>query len=209
MSVRSAPLRAAAASLAAGFVLSLAACGALPDPAVTNAEPEPALTSAAPSPSVSQAQPAPSFAVPASCEALYSRAMFDALQSDNPPLNDPGIDIYATEDVVGLEILAAGIPTIRCTWGAPGGPGLATNVSRISSDQEASLLASFAAAGMACSEDLGGTMCRVERQVMDRDDNIVSIGETQFLRSGGWVATHWVSFAPEGYTEDIVATLWG
>ncbi|MDQ1129142.1 hypothetical protein [Microbacterium sp. SORGH_AS_0888] len=40
------------------------------------------------------------------------------------------------------------------------------------------------------------------------DDKVVTRGETHFLRGNGWITTSWVDDQPDGYTEDIVATLW-
>ncbi|WP_300591973.1 hypothetical protein [Microbacterium sp.] len=199
----------AVAALVAG-VLVLAGCDALP---TETPEPTASESTTPPAPSASSTpEPSPTadagFGVPDSCEALYSPAMFAELNGTNPPLNDPGITIYATENVAALEILNSGIPTLRCSWGAAGAPGLVTNVSLVSADQSAALLNAFAGSGMACEELGAGTVCRIEQQAIDRDDNIVTIGETHYLRGTGWVATHWVNFAPEGYTEDIVATLW-
>ena len=195
--------------LAAG-ALVLAGCDALP---TQSPEPTASASSAAPVPSGSStAAPSPTadagFTVPDSCEQLYSPGMLDELNSTNPPLNDPGITIYATENVEALEILSSGIPTLRCSWGVAGEPGLVTSVSVVSADQSAALRDAFSSSGMACEALGSGTVCRIEQQTIDRNDNIVSIGETHYLQGSGWVATHWVDFAPDGYTEDIVATLW-
>lgn len=40
------------------------------------------------------------------------------------------------------------------------------------------------------------------------DDN-GTVGESHFLREGVWLATWWLNIAPDGYTHDIVAALWG
>ncbi len=195
--------------LAAG-ALVLAGCDALP---TQSPEPTASASSAAPIPSGSStAAPSPTadagFTVPDSCEQLYSPGMLDELNRTNPPLNDPGITIYATENVEALEILSSGIPTLRCSWGVAGEPGLVTSVSVVSADQSAALRDAFSSSGLACEALGSGTVCRIEQQTIDRNDNIVSIGETHYLQGSGWVATHWVNFAPDGYTEDIVATLW-
>lgn len=195
--------------LAAG-ALVLAGCDALP---TQTPEPSASVSSAGPSPTeTSTTAPSPTaeagFAVPESCDALYSPAMLDELNRTNPPLNDPGITIYATENVQALEILTSGIPTLRCSWGAAGAPGLVTNVSVVSADQSTALRDAFTNSGMACETLGAGTVCRIQQQTIDRNDNILTIGETHYLQGDGWVATHWVDFAPDGYTEDIVATLW-
>ena len=38
---------------------------------------------------------------------------------------------------------------------------------------------------------------------------ITAGGETHYVGDGAVVTTAWINFAPEGYTEDVVATLWG
>jgi len=195
--------------LAAG-ALVLAGCDALP---TQSPEHTASASSAAPIPSGSStAAPSPTadagFTVPDSCEQLYSPGMLDELNRTNPPLNDPGITIYATENVEALEILSSGIPTLRCSWGVAGEPGLVTSVSVVSADQSAALRDAFSSSGLACEALGSGTVCRIEQQTIDRNDNVVSIGETHYLQGSGWVATHWVNFAPDGYAEDIVATLW-
>ncbi|GAA2957644.1 hypothetical protein [Microbacterium schleiferi] len=199
----------AAVVLIAG-ALVLAGCDALPSdtPSPTASESSPGPTpsgssTVAPSPTAEAG-----FTLPDSCDALYSPAMLEELNSTNPPLNDPGITIYATENVAALEILTSGVPTLRCSWGAAGSPGLVTNVSIVSSDQSSTLLDAFTSSGMACETLGAGTVCRIEQQTIDRNDNIVTIGEAHYLQGDGWVATHWVGFSPDGYTEDIVATLW-
>ncbi len=115
----------------------------------------------------------------------------------------------ATQNVEALELLASGIPTLRCSWGRPSETGLATNVSVVDPTQSQGLLDALAAAGFACEPLSGGTLCRTERTVIDQDDNMVTIGEEHFVRSGGWVSTTMIDFAPDGYTADIVSTLWG
>lgn len=196
--------------VAVGAVV-LAGCDALP---TQTPDPTASVSSAAPRPTGTSTTAAPyptsdaDFAVPDSCDRLYSPAMLDELTRTNPPLNDPGITIYASENVEALEILSSGIPTLRCSWGAAGAPGLVTNVSLVSADQSDELREAFTSSGMACEAVGSGTVCRIEQETIDREDTIVRIGETHYLQGEGWVATHWVDFAPEGYTEDIVATVW-
>lgn len=195
----------------------LTACA--PEPAVPTPAPSASLSSPsasasatatpAPEPSETPTAPAGEIALPASCEAIYSAAMLASLGSANPPLNDPGVTMNSSQNVELLEILTSGIPTVRCTWGVPGQSGLATNVSIVDAAQSASVLAALGAAGFGCSELAGGTICRIQQKTIDLDDNEVTLGETHYLRGNGWVSTAWIDFGPEGYTEDIVATLWG
>ena len=208
--------RAAAAAAAAG-VLCLGLVGCQPEPVATSA-PTPS-SSASPSPSPSQsltgspsptetAQAGEEIALPTACEQLYSPEMLAALQQ-RVPLNDPGITMTSTQNVGALEILTSGIPTLRCTWGAPSETGLATNVSIVDAAQSAAVVDALAGSGFTCEPIDGGTVCRFERTVISQDDVQVALTETHVLRGNAWVSTATVDFEAEGYSEDIVATLWG
>ena len=135
--------------------------------------------------------------------------MLAALLAANPPLNDPGVTMNSTQNVVALELLTSGIPPLRCSWGAPSESGLATNVSVVDAARTATLLGALRAAGFGCETTWDGTLCQIEQKTVDLDDNEVALGEWHFFRGDGWVSTAWINFAPEGYTEDIVDTLWG
>jgi len=200
------------AGAAAALTLSLGLVGCQPEP---TSSPSPSVT-ASPSPSASVASPTPTataaagdeIELPTACEQLYSPAMLASLQ-EKGPLNHPDVTMTSTQNVGALEILTSGIPTIRCTWGAPSETGLATNVSIVDAAQSAALLDAFAAAGFACEPIEAGTICRFEETVVDQDDDIVPLGETHVLRGNAWVSTATINFSQDGYTEDIIATLWG
>ena len=200
------------AGAAAALTLSLGLVGCQPEP---TSSPSPSPT-ASPSPSASVASPSPTataaagdeIELPTACEQLYTPAMLASLQ-EKGPLNHPDVTMTSTQNVGALEILTSGIPTIRCTWGAPSETGLATNVSIVDAAQSAALLDAFAAAGFACEPIEAGTICRFEETVVDQDDDIVPLGETHVLRGNAWVSTATINFSQEGYTEDIIATLWG
>jgi hypothetical protein len=203
--------RALAAVVAASAVaFALSACAPEPTatstPTVTASE---ATGTPEPTASATPIAPADEITLPAGCEQIYSPAMLAELQSTGGPLNDPGITLYATKIVPALEILESGAPTLRCTWGRPGDSGLATNVTIVDSAQAATVLDSLTANGYGCEDSAGGTLCRIESQSVDYDDNVITQGETHFLRGNGWITTAWITFAPTGYTEDIAATLWG
>lgn len=140
---------------------------------------------------------------------MYSAGMLASLTKANPPLNDPHVTLFSTQNVDALELLHSGIPTIRCSWGKPSEFGLATNVSIVDAGQSAALLGVFRSAGFACENVWDGVHCTIEQKSIDQDDNEVTTGESHFLRGTGWVSTAWVDFAPDGYTQDIVDTLWG
>lgn len=202
-------------AIAAVLVIAalITACKPESAPGPTTSDPTPSATPSTTSePSASStptATPGAQFELPAQCEDLYSDDMLASLNAANPPLNDPGVTMHSTQNAAALEVLNSGIPTIRCSWGQPSEFGLATNVSVIDAAQSADLLATLREAGFACEEVWEGVNCTVEQKTIDQDDNEVTLGESHFLRGTGWVSTAFINFAPEGYTEDIVATLWG
>lgn len=157
--------------------------------------------SSSPSPS---AESAVDIAIPVRCEDLYSPAMLATLEGENPPLNDPGVTMDSTEVVEALEVLEEGPQTLRCSWGLPSSYGLATNVTIVTDAQREAVLDSLPERGFACEDNDGGTLCRAQQS-----DGENSFGESHFFRGNGWVSTRWINFGPQGYTEDIIATLWG
>ena len=198
-----------AAVAAAALLLT----GCRPEPAATpTSTPTVTMEQPTPGPSVSPIEtekPQAGFEVPGSCEEIYSAGMLAQLQGSNPPLNDPGVTMLSTENADLLDIIHGGAQTLRCSWGEPSEYGLATNVTAIDAEQSGAILGALPAAGFGC-EALGeGTVCRIEQRGVTLDDEEYTRGETHYIGDGGLVTTAWIDFAPEGYTEDIVATLWG
>ena len=151
-------------------------------------EPRPADTpTATPSPSAPTPKPVPTpietnlpdadFELPEHCEDIYSDGMLAALNSANPPLNDPGVTMNSTQNVDALELLTSGIPTIRCSWGQPSESGLATNVSVVDAARTAAMLEALRAAGFGCETIWDGTLCRIEQRTVNLDDEEVALGE--------------------------------
>lgn len=209
----------AATLIVLGIVVagSLAACAPEPAPSASTSAPSSAPSDAAPSsPAPTSAEPSatPSDAVaadielPAACPEIYSPTMLETLNRDTPPLNDPGVTLLTTEITTGLEIIDVA-PTIRCSWGQPSGFGLATSVTIVDADQSEVLLQALLDAGLACEDQRGGTLCRIQGDDREGETIVASFGETHFLGGNGWVATHWINVDPEGYSEDIIDTLWG
>src|SRR3546814_4949677 len=130
------------------------------------------------------------------------------LEGDGLPLNDPGVTMYSTENATLLEILET-LPTLRCTWGVPSEVGLATNISLVDAQQSAAVSDALIADGFACEDADGATICRIEQRGVTLDDNEFARGETHALLGGLGVATGWLNIAPEGDTEDILATVGG
>lgn len=204
-----------AAVTALAVAAGLSACASeqpdrTPAPSATPTQTQTPTPSQTPTPTPSATEGSDDdIALPGSCEQIYSDAMFAQLNTQAPPLNHPDVTMFSTQNAALLEIQTSGIPTLRCTWGAPSEFGLATNVSIVDAQQSAAVDAALRADGFECGVAVGGTICRIEREILTLDDDIVKLGETHFLRGNGWVSTAWVIYGPEGYTEDIAATLWG
>lgn len=206
----------------AAVAVALAACVPEPSPS-SSSSPEPTrTTSPTPTPSDTSspsptptASPSPSptpvgnITLPGACEGIYSPGMIDALQASGPPLNNPEITMYSTQVVEALEVLSSGVPTLRCTWGAPSESGSATNVTIVDAGQAETVRNALVNAGFSCSEAHGGTLCSIDEEFLSQDDVVVHRTESHFLRGNGWISTTMLNFAMDGYTDDIVATLWG
>src|SRR6187402_2190494 len=125
--------------------LSLAGCAPEPSspsataPASPSSAQTPAPTASEPSPSATAAADASNIALPAECEQIYSPQMLASLTEAAPPLNHPELTMLSTQNAELLEIQHSGVPTIRCTWGAPSEFGLATNVSIVDAAQSAAI----------------------------------------------------------------------
>lgn len=198
--------------VAAAATLALAACQPEPGPGAPTVTPTPTFSIPEPTHSL---EPVPTdkpqaaeITLPADCTAIYSPAMLAQLNAENPPLNDPGVTLLSTEVIAGLEIMDTA-PTIRCSWGQPSEFGLATNVTIVTEAQSADLLAALQNQGMSCADEGAATVCRIETEHMMDGEPYATVGETHYLRGNGWIATHWINFGPEGYTNDIAQTLWG
>jgi hypothetical protein len=194
-------------------LIAVVATGCRPEPAggpTPSSTPSITIKQPTPDPSISQTdKPQAGFEVPATCEEIYSATMLAQLQAANPPLNDPGVTMLSTENADLLEIIHSGAPTLRCSWGKPSEFGLATNVTAVDAEQAASLVPVLEAAGFGCEPMGDGTVCRIEQRGVTLDDHEYTRGETHYIADDALVTTAWINFAPEGYTEDVVATLWG
>lgn len=192
---------------------ALAGCRPEPEPSASpsrSATPTTTATATAtPTVTPTPTPTAAAFIVPATCEEIYSAGMLATLEDENPPLNDPGVTMLSTQDVDLLEIIDSGLPTLRCSWGQPSEFGLATNVTAVDADQTAFVDDQLRTGGFDCTPLGDGTICSMEQKGVTLDDEEYSSGETHYVGGGGWVSTAWINFNPDGYTEDIVDTLWG
>ncbi|MFE7846455.1 hypothetical protein ACFUTX_14820 [Microbacterium sp. NPDC057407] len=198
-------------ALAAAALLVAGCQAAAPEPQQTaDATPSvsPRPPGATPTPIETQT-PGATLEVPESCDDIYSGEMRAALESENPPLNDPGVTMLSTQNVDLIQIIDGGAATLRCTWGVPSEFGLATNVTALDADQSETVARELGESGFDCQPLGDGTVCRMEQKGVTLDDKEYTSGETHYVGEGGWVSTAWINFSPEGYTEDIVATIWG
>lgn len=192
------------------LVVALAACATPPEASVS---PPPTASSPPPPRGTPSSSAAPSddgataLVLPGACADIYSDAMFAHLTATAPPLNDPLHTTPSTELAAGREVLEEA-PTLRCTWGGASEYGLSTNVTMVDSGQSTSVAQAAVESGMTCKQHAEGTICRTREDVFVDGELYATVGETHYFRDTGWVATHWTNFAPDGYTEDIVATLW-
>lgn len=197
-------------ALAGGVALAASACQPEPSPsssgaATSTATPLP--TAVSPSP-VETMKP-DAFELPLGCDQVYSAQMFNTLETDVAPLNDPGITMLSTQQPALLELLDSGIPSLRCTWGAPSEYGIATTIAVIDGTQTAAIEADLRDSGFGCAALGDGVLCVIEQRGITQDDTEYVSGESHYVGGGGWVATTYLNAEVEGYTEDIVSTLWG
>ncbi|MGP3535262.1 hypothetical protein ACTU3I_10755 [Microbacterium sp. RD1] len=199
----------AAAALGA-LVLSIALAGCVPEPQISDSPAPSASGSSSPS-AAGSSTPTPSAsaaALPTDCGAVYSAGMRATLESQVPPLNDPGLTMYSTQNAALLELLDS-VPSLRCTWGAAGEVGMATTLAAVNAEQSATISDALAASGFGCATDSGAMICEIEQRGVSLEDEPFTRGETHALRDGLWVATSWLNVDPEGYTTDILATVGG
>jgi hypothetical protein len=199
-------LMAAAASIA--FAVVLTGCVPEPTPGDTPSSAPSSEPPSAGTPTPLPTSDAEAPALPADCTEIYSAGMLATLEADNPPLNDPGVSLFSTDQAALLELLDS-TPTVRCSWGVPSDYGLATNVTPVSAEQRRYVLDALTAAGFGCEEDGATTYCRIEQRGVSLEDAEFVRGETHALADGLWVSTNWINFSPDGYTEDVVSTLVG
>ncbi|MBZ4488561.1 hypothetical protein LQ938_04960 [Microbacterium sp. cx-55] len=207
---RTRTLLAVTAVAAAAF--ALAAC--VPEPSATTATPTSSPSSSAtstpaetpePSAPASDRPQALEISLPGSCDALYSDAMRATLDADVPPLNDSAVTFASTRIEAAGGLIDSGVPTLHCTWGTGGASSLSTTVTILASEDVPRVQDLLATNGLPCTDVDGGILCSSAAA----GSQSAAEGEAHFLRGNGWVSTAWVGLPPQGYTEDIAATLWG
>lgn len=163
-----------------------------------------------PSPvSTPTAEIAPGTPRPTSCDEIYSpemKAAFGELVLNPAWTTAPGADVRNGAEDPQLNAVITSSEHLSCRWVSPAGPsdsGLATSVVWVTDEQTAAVEARLRALDFECYEELGGLRCITEG-VSGAD----RFGESHFLRGGIWLATHYVNAGPDGYTHDMVNTIW-
>ncbi|TFB96782.1 hypothetical protein E3O42_16725 [Cryobacterium adonitolivorans] len=152
---------------------------------------------------------APGTPKPASCEEIYSPAMVGAFADQvlNPAwTTEPAADVRDGADDPELLAIINASEHLSCRWvsaAGASGSGVSTNVVWVTAEQTAAVDARLRALGMECYEELEGLRCITETST-DTDN----FGQSHFLRGGIWLATVWVNAGPDGYTHDMVGTIW-
>lgn len=198
-------------AVAAGYAVGAGPSGGEAAEAVAetpSARPEP--ESSAPSAPLPEPSEEPVSVIPASCAGIYSTDWSAQLGPElmlNPSwAEDPANGVrYGTDDE-GLQTVLESTTQLTCIWGdehGEGGGTITTNLAMLSPEQQESTLAHLAGTADSCYEEIGGTRCTSEVEHEGKN-----WGESHFVREGIWVATKWVYVAPDGYTHDIVNTLW-
>lgn len=179
--------------------------GTAPSPSPTSVDRP---TPAAQSPAAVVTPPAPVAAgIPAECAEIYTRDWQGELTlALNPAWTDaPESGVRYASDDVGLQTMLEGTTHLTCIWATPEGGsdvGITTNVASLTDVQQQETLAHLRGLGYDCYDELEGTRC-----VVEQEGEVGAFGESHFLRSGVWIATGWVNAAPDGYTHDIVASI--
>jgi hypothetical protein len=148
---------------------------------------------------------------PSSCDAIYSPDMM-ATFSETHALNPAWTETAEPSTRIGtldadLTALITDARHLSCVWADPvggSGSGLVTNVVFVTEEQTEAAKDRLSAMGQTCYEELDGLRCVIEN---DTDGEGVA-GESHFLREGIWLATSFVNAGPDGYTHDMIATIW-
>jgi len=165
-----------------------------------------------------EVRPTPAFVdgLPTSCEAFFS-GLTSFVSPDGSLVLDPGwksapgvprqeTSGYGTYDPTLAALLSTN-PGLICDWAPPTGPTdtfLTTQVRHIDSATQQTALARMTELGWSCNEFYGGQWCLTNDSHTGR-----SIGESQFLGHGVWLASDWNDAGPDTYTPELVKILFG
>lgn len=194
--------RAAVAASALALLLALTACVAEPGsgragvPGTVTGTPTP---SSSPTPRTTPS-PTPTAVVarvPQDCRGMLSDAVLAEL--DGVPLNDPVLGPTGVQPD----------GSIVCAWRDPSADttGLTTTVSRMDRGPALDALNALAAGeGFSCYTPDDGTRC--EKTWQNAQYPVID-GRTLFWRDGILIDTVWSNLAPAGYTDSVIAHVYG
>jgi hypothetical protein len=178
-------------------------CSSTPTPEDTTGASSTPAEKARPTPSAVAPPEEVGVVLPGSCEEIYGPGMFEGLQEDLPPLNDPTMADPNFSNNDELEEKLRSLDYLQCTWGGASEVGIVTAVARVSEEQAGEALEIMESDGYDCYDQLGGIRC------VTRDESEGNVlGESQFLRDDVWISTFWLNAPIRGYTENIVEAIW-
>lgn len=140
---------------------------------------------------------------PQSCDDVYTDELRSRLDATGLPLNDPSVDGNVGAADEQLKAVIEDSHHLDCSWGSAGDYGLTTSITRVDAETSEKVLQRMSELGYQCHDESQGTRC-----VSSSWQQGTHIGESHFVRNGIWVATHWINFAPSGYTEGLIQQLW-
>lgn len=197
---RRSSLRAAVVAAVAAGMLTLAACApeggtATPSSGTSPSASPTSAPTASPSPSPSATASA---SIPTDCRAILSEPVLAEL--GETPLNDP-----ATGVATGVQSDGS----LVCLWRDPRADTtmLQTTISRMNRGPALDMLNALAdAEGFTCYTPDGGTRCE---KTWPDPQYPVTDGRTLFWRDDILIDTQFSNLAPSGYTDSIVAHVFG
>jgi hypothetical protein len=194
------PLAAVTVMLAAGAALS----GCAPTPASDSgsssatATPAPtATTTASPSPTSSPSPTAGATRIPEDCRAILTDAVL--AQLGETPLNDPAFGPTGVQPDGSLV----------CVWRDPRADttGVFTTISPVAENPTMDMLNTLAdTEGFTCYQPDAGVRCE---KTWQSEQYPVTDGRTLYYRAGVLIDTQYSNLAPTGYTDAIVASVFG
>ncbi|MFS0734063.1 hypothetical protein ABC304_02650 [Microbacterium sp. 1P10UB] len=195
--------RAVAAASALLLAVLLAGCVAEPGtgtaavPGTVTVAPTSQAPSASPVATPSATPTTRVAAVPDDCRGMLSDSVL--AQLEGTPLNDPAMG-------------PSGVQTdgsLVCVWRNPSADttGLVTAVSRVDRGPALDSLNALATTqGFTCYTPDGGTRCE---KTWQNAQYPVQDGRTLFYRDGILIDTTWSNLAPSGYTDSVIAHIFG
>ncbi|MFE1645914.1 hypothetical protein ACFM35_10080 [Microbacterium sp. P01] len=137
-------------------------------------------------------------AIPVDCEAMLSDAV--RAQLAGTPLNDPALGVPTGVQADG---------SLECAWRDPRADttGLFTTISRMNRGPALDMLNDLAdTEGFNCYTPDMGTRCE---KTWQNTQYPVTDGRTLYWRDGVLIDTMYSNLAPSGYTDSIIASIWG